>query len=265
MIPSNQFWFGSGGTPFVYDPDAQLYFDELTGIISNGFKMAINDFVIQLKADGDWAELDRLWIHATENQQNARISLVNPTSTAITEVNTPTWVASKGYAGNASNMYLNTNYTPLSDGVKYTLNSASYFCYFNQVNDATGSFYSMGGYSGTSQSDLTYSTTFIGASVNAGSSAGAAPFGNKGLFHMKRTASNIVTGYTNGVLKINVATVSIGAPNTSMYLLCRSQAGVAALHSANRISVTGYGSGVVGSTTFYNSVEALAITLGFNI
>jgi len=78
-------------------------------------------------------ELDRLWIHGLSNQIAARTSFVNPSSTAISEVNSPTWTAYQGYTGNGINMYLDTNYNPTNDAVKYAVNSASFGTY-NRLN-----------------------------------------------------------------------------------------------------------------------------------
>lgn len=251
----------------VYDTDAQLYFDQLTGVVSDVYKTAVNTFVLTLKADGNWAELDRLWIHATENQQNARISLVNPTSTAITEVNTPIWTASKGYSGNGVNMYLNTNYNPSANGVKYIQNSATAFVYLNQVNDTSaGLSYTMGGYdAATRQTDLSYSTVFGGSGLNSiGADAIAGAFVTNGLIQMVRTASNIVKGYVNDVIKLNTTRVSTARPGVNMFLLCRNANGAPASYSSNRISVSGFGSGNVNNTTFYTAINTLSVSLGFN-
>ena len=38
-------------TPIVYDPDAQLYFDQLSGTISDSWKFYVNKYIVQLKAD----------------------------------------------------------------------------------------------------------------------------------------------------------------------------------------------------------------------
>ena len=251
----------------TYDADAQLYFDQLTGPVSDAYKIAVNTLVLSLKADGNWSELDRLWIHATENQQNARISLVNPTSTAITEVNTPTWTASKGYSGNGVNMYLNTNYKPSANGVKYIQNSATAFVYLNQVNDTSaGLSYTMGGYDAASrQTDFSYSTVFGGSGLNSiGADAVSGAFVTNGLFQIVRTASNVVKGYVNDVIKLNTATVSSARPGVNMFLLCRNAISAPASYSSNRISISGFGSGNVDHTTFYTAINTLSVSLGFN-
>src|SRR3990167_3240033 len=94
----------------TYDADAITYFTQLNPSPSFSYKLAVNTLIRQLKADGNWNHLDRFWIHATEYQQNARISVKIPSSTAITEVNSPTWLANFGYMGDAATSYLNTNY-----------------------------------------------------------------------------------------------------------------------------------------------------------
>ena len=70
---------------------------------------AVNTFIRTCIADGNWQLLDRFWLFAQDIQANAVYSIVNPTSTACTQVNSPTWTQYQGYTGNGSNMYLNTN------------------------------------------------------------------------------------------------------------------------------------------------------------
>ncbi|MEK6884934.1 MAG: hypothetical protein AABY22_35210, partial [Nanoarchaeota archaeon] len=81
------------------EPETITYMGYLTVSPSIDRQIAINNLVKELKITGIWWLLDRLWLHASQTQQAAIISLVNPSSTAITEVNSPTWVANQGYTG----------------------------------------------------------------------------------------------------------------------------------------------------------------------
>jgi len=72
------------------DYDVDQWLAQMTGGTpgrpSEMFIDSLNTFVATLKLNGIWTELDRLWIFATEQEQHAKVSLVNPTSTQITKV-----------------------------------------------------------------------------------------------------------------------------------------------------------------------------------
>lgn len=99
-----------------YDPDAVLYFNQLSPSPSIAFKAAVNRFIVgQKSGTNNFTKFVRFIIHASEYQQHARVCLKNPTATELTEVNTPTWTQWQGYTGNGTNMYLNLNFN-LSSG-----------------------------------------------------------------------------------------------------------------------------------------------------
>src|SRR3990167_3364982 len=118
----------------LFDPDTVRYITQLASGRPNYIHQRRVDTLVEgLKQDGNWRLLDRLWIFAQPLQELSRVSLVNPTSTQITEVNAPTWTANQGYTGNGVNMYLNTNFNPSTQGVNYVLNSGSLGAY-NRTN-----------------------------------------------------------------------------------------------------------------------------------
>ncbi|MHB8410272.1 MAG: hypothetical protein ACYDHY_19745 [Acidiferrobacterales bacterium] len=110
-------------------PQTKAYLKQCNPKPSAKWTKALNAFIKGLIADGNWALLDRMWLFNTDYQQNARISIVNPSSAQITEVNSPTWTKNVGYTGNGTNSYLNTNYNPYTQGVNYTLNNAAFGLY----------------------------------------------------------------------------------------------------------------------------------------
>lgn len=248
-----------------YDPDAILYFNQLTGSLPISFKNAVNTYVRALKTAGIWTQLDRLWLHATPNQQNARISIVNPTSTPITEVNAPTWTASMGYTGNGATMYLNTNFNLLTNGVNYTQNNAliGFYSRTNAANALT----IIG-----SDDAVNYSVfypCFAGTSYfylnNAAAGVGALQARSDGFFNSIRTIAARHDYYRNGVSFGSDLIVSTGAPNATLYALCRNQAGIANQFDVRELSLTCIGAGSINAADFYTATQALAVAIGFNV
>lgn len=252
--------------PAGYDQDAQAYFNELTGTIPDSFKQAVNTFVLTLKADGTWARLDRLYLHATPNQQNARISIVNPTSTPITEVNSPTFTANFGINGDGATSYINYNFTPSVDGVNYTLNSASYFMY-SRTNSAAN-VYDLGVIgTGVSQLNIRWGDGNFYAAINS-----APTYGNylnnpsTGFFQVNRVDSNRVELYKNGVLQAtSTPNAATNLPNISYFGMCQNSGGVPNGFTNRQYSISGFGSGLINGATFNTAIQTLATALGFNV
>jgi hypothetical protein len=256
-----------------YDADALLYFAQLTGTIPTSFKQAINTFIVTLKADGNWAELDRFWLHATPNQQNARISIVNPSSTPITEVNSPTFTPYSGYTSNGVNSYLNTNYNPNTQGVKYTLNNASGFAYSVQnIPDESGSI--LGNYTPINFGIAIY-PRYLGLGLKAAlySNTDQLDYFTStlvdpnylGLYVGARTSNINTELFKNGLLIGSAILNSTLIPNNNMFVLCTNASNSPIFLTKCTISISGFGSGNINQATFYTAVQTLATSLGFNV
>jgi len=252
-----------------FDPDAIAYFNQLTVQPSGAYKSAINTLVKQLKLDGNWQLLDRLWIHATEIQQHARVSLVNPSSTKITEVNSPTFTANQGYTGNGTNMYLNTNYSFLNSSVQFTQNLASIGIY-SRTNLLTANKIDFGATTDISGGKDTFINPYSSGgsyfyNVNGGVLlSGSANSNTLGMHSALRSASNLLIGYRNGIQQHSSAVSSQTMTSLNAFVLARNDLGSAAFFSNRQISLTFIG-GNVNQSTFYNAIQTFATTRGFNV
>lgn len=86
-----------------------------------------NQLIIDLKAAGIWSLIDVLYVFATDGSSDfATLNWKSPTTFQLTKVNSPTFTTNQGFAGNGTTSYLNTNWTPSTNGVNVTLNNASY-------------------------------------------------------------------------------------------------------------------------------------------
>jgi hypothetical protein len=249
-----------------FDPDAQLYFDELSPQPSYNFKKAINDFILQLKSDSNWDKLDRLWLFATEHQAHAEVSLKNPSSTRVTEVNSPTWTADKGYSGNTSSQYINTNFNASTEGVNYQLNNSSFGVYCTTNVDEHS--VEMGVKSGSTY----YCTLFLRysndlyADINDNTGISVSNTDSKGFFTNVRSSSTDSKIYRDGsVFHSTTSNTSTGIPSASFFILARNDAGSPNYYSGKQISLAFAGSGDLSQDTFYAAVQDLATEIGFNV
>jgi hypothetical protein len=90
--------------------------------------LLIDTLITSLVDAGVWAKLDALYVFAAADSQAALLNWINPTGTAASAVNSPTFTANRGYAGDGATSYIDTN-LPLTSGPNYTLNDASAFAW----------------------------------------------------------------------------------------------------------------------------------------
>src|SRR5689334_9572138 len=80
------------------------------GSVSVGRKRIVDDLIVGLKSDGLFSKLDRMWLYAGENEPSALTDII---ATSLSQkVNSPTFTADRGYTGDGSSGYINSNYNP---------------------------------------------------------------------------------------------------------------------------------------------------------
>lgn len=224
---------------------------------------AVNNFIRTCKADGNWTLLDRFWLYAQDKQVNVVYSIVNPTSTPCTEVNSPTWTQYQGYTGNGTNMYLNTNYIPSTNGVQYTLNSSSCGVY-SRTNSSIAA-YDIGATNGTNATAMAckWSDNLAYFSINANTSVSVGVTNSLGLFSSSRVSATSLIGYQNGSNIVSGSPASVSVPTVSCFVLARNVSGVASNFSSRQISIAFVGGGGIDQLKFYNAVQTLKSQIGF--
>ena len=98
----------------------------------SGQQVKQNKLLIDLKTAGIWNKLDSFRVYATDGSSS--YALIDWKRLVLcTAVNSPTFTTNVGYRGNATSSYINSNFTPSTNGVNYTLNSGSIFAYISAV------------------------------------------------------------------------------------------------------------------------------------
>jgi hypothetical protein len=230
---------------------------------------AINQFIGQCKQDGNWQLIDCFWLFAQSNQANSRLCIKRPSATACTEVNSPSWTAYRGFTGNGTTSYLNSNYNETTNGVNFTQNSASIFVY-SRTNENAATTAEIGHSDATNKTFLVCRSTAnqISIPINMSGGAGSPALSNtdgSGLFQLSRTASNLSTCYRNGTSLGTSAQVSNGIVNNNMYICADNLNGAAALFSVKQIAIAGVGGGNIDAVKFNNAIQTLAVQLAFNV
>jgi len=119
--------FGRRGGGFTPEYKAILAYATAQGytLPSAGQQVKQNKLILDLKAAGIWNLLDTFAVFATDG--NTDFSLIDwKRLSQYTAVNSPTFTANQGLKGNGTSSFINSNFNPVTNGVNYTLNSASF-------------------------------------------------------------------------------------------------------------------------------------------
>ena len=234
------------------------------GVVTNAEKARLTTFENSLAAD--ITEFDRLWIHGLSNNIAARTSFVNPTSLIASAVNNPTFTPNLGYTGDGISSYLNSNYNPRLDGINYTLNECGLFVYVQQ--NIYGLICAMGAYTAPFDVSVIYPQYVSGQGLyylNNFSPDALMNQNSVGLSSIRRIDANIIESYKNGILNAADGRAVTSTPNTNIYIGGQSINGTFARGYYGTISASGIGSGNINQLNFYNSLQALATSLGWNV
>lgn len=257
----------------VYDPDAILYFNQLTGVVPQNYKVSISYFVTGVKSDGNWPSVSgaggRMFIHAAPNQQNARISISNPTSNPITEINGVAWTQYQGYTG-ANLTWLDYNYVPTTEGVNKNSWGFSIYPLLNQSSDLS---YIFGGVSGSvpnrCETRLILNYTAFGKSYNVNAEilpeTQLANTVTSGFFTVIRTASNAQAIWLNGSSIGTSSKASNGTPASKLLGLAYNNggSGQGVFFSTNQIALTFMHDGALDIAKMNTRVASLKAEIGF--
>jgi hypothetical protein len=231
------------------------------GTVSTGRRTIVDTLITGLKTDGLWTKLDRLWLFAAENSQSALTDLVALAS--ATPVNSPTFTVDRGYAGNGTSSYLNSNYNP-STAILYKQNDAHYSVYTRQSTAGTNIW--LGAYDGTWITQLLQQNGtqfYMGINTNAGDSFNAS---GAGMNVVTRRSASAVEMFHNGIsIFTNGTSPAVAVGNLNISICARNNAGtvdsfdtdqIAASSWGNQLSVTDMGNLSSRINTYMTSVGA---------
>lgn len=256
----------SGSAGYVFTPEAEEFFSYLVVQPSPEQKIRYDQYLFRPLLDaGIFTELDRIWVPAAELEQHGTISLVNPSSTALTLVNAPTWTQLEGWNGNGTTQYININLT-LSAATKFTQNSGCMFAYCRDNKNTDDVI--IGANTATIFSYLlprTIGGNFVFRLNSSSVSTTVAVADSFGLTSIARLASNSVKGYKRGIEVSSNTTASNGRPNINTYVLANNTNGVASNFSTRQASFWGLGSGGINQGTLETIMTGYMTAIGKNV
>jgi hypothetical protein len=235
------------------------------GTVSSPRKTLVDNLIVGLKTDGVWAKLDRLWLFAGENAQSADRDLVSPANPA-TLINSPSFTADRGYTGNGSNAYVNSNVANNAGGLKYTQDSACFFGWSNTAGGDNGGLIGMGLAGGVSYTGIIpcHSNGNLYATINDPSNwwMNAANTGGPiGLYLLNRADSLHSSVSFNGSPFIGETTIPSAALSGENFQALATSGGT---YSVRQCCAMGFGSSLsLGErTAIYNRLRTYMTAVG---
>jgi hypothetical protein len=238
------------------------------GTVSDARLTVVNSLIIGLRSDGLIAKLDRLWLLAAENSFSALIDLI--AHSAAVAVNAPAFTVDRGYTGvdSSSTIYIETNFTPSTDGVTYTTNAAHYSAW-NVTNLTAGGGCLMGALTAGQETTLydTFSDNNVyGRITDAPASGGQGIPGTRiGHWIVNRSSSTLSQIYQNGSL-FSSPNKSVGsAQNDSFFILGANNAGAGSSNGTpNQVAMASMGGSLssTDTTNFYNRLRTYMTAVG---
>lgn len=218
-------------------------------------RLLINTMMKALKSSGILDKLDALWVMAAHDRQAARLNWKNPSVLTLSEVNSPSWTADRGFAGDGSTSYLDTGVNLAAGGLQFQQNAAHMGVWCN-VAQGSGAFTDIG----TTNNFLRAYTGFatLNVRLNMASTQAIGGLSSTELGHtvVSRTDGTTTIGYRNGAAGATNATASVGMSPDRVFLCCGNNGGSPGTFTSRRYAVAHIG-GALTATDQLNLYNAL--------
>lgn len=208
--------------------EVQDYSDAMTTALSNEQLERLDILVTMLKdslsVDSLSDKFDVLYVLANETSEAGLRNLVKRSHDAQI-VSTVTFAAFEGFTGDGIGGYINTNYTPSTQGLRYTQDSASVFIYSR--SNLTEQKIIVGGNNGSNAYHLYLipymtATGVLSARMHANTAYGSVT-GNSntlGLYTLSRISSTSLRYYRNATSNLSFnASTAVSIPSVPIAIL----------------------------------------------
>lgn len=221
----------------AFNGEVQTTINALTGLNTLD-KNTINVVISEWILSGVWDELDGIWVLA----DGQFINWKNPGTYDASENGIIHKIKWNGIKTDESTGYINLNYNPQQNGVKFTQNSASFGAYVID-GKRSGSARLMGGTDGTYYLTVSPQNAMhlrfngnVGQALNQVHSYSVFK-----LWAFNRTSPTNVEWYVQGVKVADLTLPTAGIPDCNMYAMVFNNNGVANYFSKNAVAMMWFG------------------------
>ncbi|WP_442577870.1 SGNH/GDSL hydrolase family protein [Mesorhizobium sp. ASY16-5R] len=252
----------------VYDASATALFARMPVSPTYPERNRINALIVALKGYGIWSKLDEKQVMAMAISANASGNFINANFT-MTLVNSPTFTAKKGYSGNGSTSYINTNFNPAAGSLNFTQNSCSIMVWCNSTGTASSAVTDVGSFDGANGSIIRCrgASNYVESRLNTGSTSTSNPAtvtDAKGMTLISRTGSGGYSVYRDGVLVTSPAVVSAAIANVNIFLGALNTSGTPSQHSNRQYGAFAVGGGLTATeaANYYTAMNTYMTAVG---
>lgn len=259
-VQGNRLRTGVAGGGVAFLPQSLALFARFTTPPTLTRMVQINTLIGSLISGGVWTKFDAFYMLAAADAQS---SLLNWASTSynLTAVNSPAFVADRGYTGDGSTSYLDTNFNPTTAvGAKFVQDSAHNGIWSRtNLNNAGASSNDAGALNSQIARQAAVSGNALGrANTSTGILIGAGAY--PGHICWSRTAAAVWEGYAQGVDSGGGTDASAAMTNANMRLLSYN----GAAFGVNQLAVGHIGSGLSAAevSALFTAVRAYLQAIG---
>lgn len=228
------------------------------GTVSNDQASRVTDLLAALKGGGVWPLLDRLWLFAAEDSTQA---LTDIKSLAVaTAVNSPTFTENRGYAGNGTTAYIDSNFNPSTAGGNYARNDALFGCWIETASSLTARVY-MAPYISQYSFLSKASSSAYGWPVNQSATQTYNFVSEEGLWSLQRTGASATELFKDGASVATGTTGSTALENRNIFILI-DQAGGSPVDGRLASAFAGKSLTTVQQSAFYTAMRAYMTAVG---
>ena len=243
----------------VYDTDAAAFFTAAS-ITDTTQKSAVNTLVLSLKSANIWTKMKALYPVVGGVASSHAVNLKQP-GTFNLSFATGWTHSSTGMTPNGAT-YADTSLIP---STALSLNSA-HISYYSRTN-ATSTTVDMGNYDNINNGSillLLRDSNLASIRMNNLTIINYSNTDSLGLHISNRTASNVITGWKNGIKKITSAVASTILPTNQIYMGAFRDGTGPAYYSLRECAFASIGDGLTDAEalSFYNAVQTYQTTLG---
>lgn len=238
-----------------FDPAAAAFFSA-TGITDLTIQLAINDLVLDMKADGIWDECDAIYPFVGGTADTNKYNLKDTSTYTITF--SGSWTHnSNGITGNGTNTYANTGWNPTTVG----RNTNGHMGVYSRTNlNAGGLMSDMGAGSFPNESLMALANSGTTFWIWSGAVRSAAYGNTLGFYVTTRGTSNTI-GYKNG------SSISSGGntnnhPNVNMYIGAQNTTAAGTRWTSRNYAFASLGTDIASNSTYYTIVQNFQTALG---
>lgn len=245
-------------TAIVYDADALAFFTAAS-ITDTTQKNAVNQLVLDLKSASIWTKMKALYPIVGGVASSHAVNLKTPGTYNLT--------FQVGWTHSSTGMTPTNTYadTSLIPSTSLTLNSA-HISYYSRTN-ANSTTVDMGNFDNVNNGAtllLLRDSNTASIRMNNLTLINYSNTDSLGLHISNRTASNVINGWKNGIIKVTSAVASTVLANNQIYLGALRDGTGSAYYSLRQCAFASIGDGLsdAEASSFYTAVQNYQTTLG---